>query len=95
MMLHRATARLPSARPSKKPKDRRGVASGRARQAFTMSDVKQDRGSDQDRRRDHIRRLLAGSGEPAPVDLARFRKRVGEIIAGAIRSLRIRRKKSD
>jgi hypothetical protein len=57
-----------------------------------MRDSEQDRGGNHEQNRDSIRQLLDRSGEPAPVDLAGFRKRVGEIIARAMQALGVRRK---
>jgi hypothetical protein len=56
-----------------------------------MRDVKQDSDSPDDRNKDDARQLLESTGEPAPVDLVRFRKRVGEIIAQAMQAFRMRR----
>ena len=100
-ILHCATLTMTPAPPSKKPKVsarrwKRGKHCAHDKcPAFSMCDVKQDRSSEHDRHSDRVHQLMAGSGEPAPVDLAKFRKRVGEIIAGAMQALRIRRKKSD
>jgi hypothetical protein len=56
--------------------------------AFAMQDRTKDRRSYPDRNRDEARQLLKESGEPAPVDLEKFRKRVGEIIARAMQAFR-------
>jgi hypothetical protein len=57
-----------------------------------MRDQEQDRGRNHEQNQDYMRQLLDRSGEPAPVDLAGFRKRVGEIIARAMQAFGVRRK---
>jgi hypothetical protein len=51
-----------------------------------MRDVKQDSDSVEERKREDARQLLESAGEPAAVDLVRFRKRVGELIARAMQA---------
>jgi hypothetical protein len=63
--------------------------------AFAMQDKTQNRRAGHDRNKDRVRQLLRESGEPAPIDFARFGKRVGEIIARAMQAFRIRLKGSD